>query len=531
MMTKYSLFFISIFLLTTSTSFAHDEIQPHILSAGNNPGSVVKNVDLNGLDDLRSAEQSFNHISSLAKASKLESFASTRSAIDANLFKTISPSVVIIFTKDSIGSGSLIDDKGRILTNYHVVKGNSEVGVYFKPEKDFQKLKESDVRKAKVIKIDEVADLAIIQVLNTPVDRSPIKLGDVSDIAVGQDVHAIGHPEGQTWTYTKGVVSQYRTNFKWLDNQADVIQTQTPINPGNSGGPLLTDRGLLIGVNSFFQKDSNGLNFAVSVDDVKKFIARPGSRFNKKIATASTKPKAKKSSCESKTLYTGKSDDGKSEIIQVDTSCKGKVDALFTYPYEINQPYTLEMDRNGDGVIDLIVFSFKRNDKWDISYWDTEFTGKYNSVGLHADGSITPTEYVTMDQYKTYLNSKSDTPSNVSTTATPVDNSFHGYASVYFDTVNEQSTGVFGWSIGYQTQDLANKAGYDICIARGAKGTCRQMLGTATRCIAIAQSDKRSQSGKGPTKEAAERTVLAECNKYGSTCYIPQEGSACNDKW
>ncbi|MEI8129866.1 MAG: hypothetical protein WCG95_09670, partial [bacterium] len=62
MMTKYSLFFISIFLLTTSTSFAHDEIQPHILSAGNNPGSVVKNVDLNGLDDLRSAEQSFNHI-------------------------------------------------------------------------------------------------------------------------------------------------------------------------------------------------------------------------------------------------------------------------------------------------------------------------------------------------------------------------------------------------------------------------------------------------------------------------------------
>ena len=58
----------------------------------------------------------------------------------------------------------------------------------------------------------------------------------MSEAQVGADVHAIGHPQGQTWTYTKGLISQVRPDYQWGPHKADVIQTQTPINPGNSGG-------------------------------------------------------------------------------------------------------------------------------------------------------------------------------------------------------------------------------------------------------------------------------------------------------
>jgi S1-C subfamily serine protease len=77
-------------------------------------------------------------------------------------------------------------------------------------------------------------------------------------------------PTGEAWTYTTGVISQYRRAYEWqaegdpIKHKADIIQTQTPINPGNSGGPLLGDTGNLIGVNSF-KASGEGLNFAVSV--------------------------------------------------------------------------------------------------------------------------------------------------------------------------------------------------------------------------------------------------------------------------
>src|SRR5262249_1939909 len=90
-------------------------------------------------------------------------------------------------------------------------------------------------------------------------------------------VAAIGHPEGQSWTYTKGIVSQIRPDFAWSTGQgeshrATVIQTQTPINPGNSGGPLLSDDGRIVGINSFRATEGEGLNFAVSAKDISAFL-------------------------------------------------------------------------------------------------------------------------------------------------------------------------------------------------------------------------------------------------------------------
>ena len=94
---------------------------------------------------------------------------------------------------------------------------------------------------------------------------------------IGDDVHAIGHPLGEDWTYTRGYVSQLRKDYAWQTgvsehHVANVIQTQTPINPGNSGGPLLNDNGELIGVNSFGNTRGEGINFAIDMTSVSAFL-------------------------------------------------------------------------------------------------------------------------------------------------------------------------------------------------------------------------------------------------------------------
>lgn len=314
----------------------------------------------------------------------------TRSAVDANLYKTISPSVVLILTKVASGSGSVISNDGLILTNYHVIEKYKDVTVIFKPLKDTQKIQDSDIKKGRVIKVDQISDLALIKIDGMPQFKSPIKLGDDSDISVGIDVHAIGHPENQNWSYSKGIISQYRPNFKWTEyNQADVIQTQTPISHGSSGGPLLNDQATLIGVNSFFKKDGQGLNFAVSIGEVKKFIARSGDRYSsQKVAIKNSTTQSK---CEAKELYRGKSKDGLNDVISFDTSCSGKIDFEYVYPSDKSKAMYVHMDTNADEYMDVMVFSPKRDGKFTVSLWDTDFDNKWDTVGIHDDGTIKPT--------------------------------------------------------------------------------------------------------------------------------------------
>jgi hypothetical protein len=120
-----------------------------------------------------------------------------------------------------------------------VVKENQEVAIIFKPMNPNGKATADEVVIADVIKIDVQRDLELLRPRSLP-NRTvrPLQISS-QDIEVGADVRAIGHPKGEDWTYTKGIVSSVRPDYEWLAHRATVIQTQTPINPGNSGGPLL----------------------------------------------------------------------------------------------------------------------------------------------------------------------------------------------------------------------------------------------------------------------------------------------------
>jgi hypothetical protein len=214
-------------------------------------------------------------------------------------------------------------------------------------------------------------------------------------MAIGADVSAIGHPEDQAWTFTKGIISQYRLGFEWLDHKADVIQTQTPINPGNSGGPLISEAGSLIGVNSFKKPDAEGLNFSVSVDEVKRFLARSGNRPERRSEPPGTTPV-----CALKEISRFRNKKNDATIIAYDTKCTGRANANYTIPDAKTESITYAIDRNDDGRPDVIYFDLKQQKKWDVSFWDEKFEGHWTLVGYHPDGKMTPSSFESYDKFQ-----------------------------------------------------------------------------------------------------------------------------------
>jgi S1-C subfamily serine protease len=322
-----------------------------------------------------------------------------RGAKEIELYRTLVPSVALIVAGDSQGSGSLIAMKslmstnrsGMLLTNAHVVGDAKEVAVIFKPQKDGEKIGRAHAIRGRVAKVDPERDLALVEVESVPAHAVTIPFGSMSEAQVGADVHAIGHPKGQTWTYTKGLISQLRSDYEWATHKADVIQTQTPLNPGNSGGPLIGDSGKMIGVNSF-KAPGETLNFAVAINEVEKFLAAAQSgAYEPKVAAAAAK------SCEPKVVFEGRSKDNTAFIRTMDMECSGKVDAALVVPDDKSKPIEFRLDTNKDGKTDAWILDDDRDGKWDISYWDTDFDGKPDLVGHHPDGELKPTR---MEKYQ-----------------------------------------------------------------------------------------------------------------------------------
>ena len=165
-----------------------------------------------------------------------------------------------VIPQKGAGSGFIIDSKGHILTNEHVVRGADEIKVTLKDGRKFT---------GKVAGKDASLDLAIIKV--DAKDLPALKLGDSTNIRPGEWVIAIGNPYGFANTVTAGIVSATGRTIEDLGKK-NLIQTDAPINPGNSGGPLLDLNGEVIGINVAIVSGAQSIGFAIPINAVKDVI-------------------------------------------------------------------------------------------------------------------------------------------------------------------------------------------------------------------------------------------------------------------
>ncbi|MBU0945070.1 MAG: trypsin-like peptidase domain-containing protein [Proteobacteria bacterium] len=199
------------------------------------------------------------------------------------LFKSVSPSVVYItsialrrdlFSLNAVeipqgtGSGFVWDNKGRIVTNYHVISDAGRIEVT---------MADNSRWKAVLIGAAPDKDLAVLQIDAPTSLLKPIPVGESDELLVGQKVFAIGNPFGLDQTITSGIISALGREIKSITGRMirNMIQTDAAINPGNSGGPLLDSAGRLIGVNTAIFSPSGayaGIGFAVPVQEVNAVI-------------------------------------------------------------------------------------------------------------------------------------------------------------------------------------------------------------------------------------------------------------------
>ncbi|BAQ66231.1 HtrA protease/chaperone protein [Geminocystis sp. NIES-3709] len=156
------------------------------------------------------------------------------------------------------GSGFIISDDGKILTNAHVVEGATQVTV---------NLKDGRVLEGKVLGSDPLTDLAVIKI---EAENLPIALlGNSDELVIGEWAIAIGNPLGLDNTVTTGIISATGRSSSQIgvgDKRLDFIQTDAAINPGNSGGPLLNAKGEVIAINTAIIKNAQGLGFAIPIN-------------------------------------------------------------------------------------------------------------------------------------------------------------------------------------------------------------------------------------------------------------------------
>lgn len=166
---------------------------------------------------------------------------------------------------NGMGTGVIIDERGYIVTNHHVVDGVREIQVT---------LESGERHIARLIQRDPKTDLAIIKI-DSPKPLPTIPIGTSSDLMPGESVVAVGNAYGYEHTVTRGIVSALHRAVQVNDAQFydDLIQTDAAINPGNSGGPLLNIDGDMIGINVAVRAGAQGIGFAIPVDKVLEVTA------------------------------------------------------------------------------------------------------------------------------------------------------------------------------------------------------------------------------------------------------------------
>ena len=166
-------------------------------------------------------------------------------------------------TNTSLGSGVIVDPKGFVVTNAHVVQGAARIRLQLADGRELP---------AQLVGADARFDVAVLKITE-PQPLPAIPFGTARDLMPGETVIAIGNPFGLAHTVTTGVVSALHRTVK-TGNQVyeDFIQTDAAINPGNSGGPLINIEGQLIGINTAVHRGGPGIGFAIPIDRARRIV-------------------------------------------------------------------------------------------------------------------------------------------------------------------------------------------------------------------------------------------------------------------
>ena len=186
----------------------------------------------------------------------------------SSLVKQIGEAVVQVKTPGGLGSGFFLNEDGYLITNFHVIEGETEISVEVYHQKDGQ-LDRETYKQVKIIAINKFHDLALLHIEDKGAPKfKSVTLGSADALSVGEGVFAIGSPLGLERTVTQGIVS---TKTRQMEGNL-YLQTSAQINPGNSGGPLFNLAGEVVGVTNMKITFGEGLGFAIPVELVKSFL-------------------------------------------------------------------------------------------------------------------------------------------------------------------------------------------------------------------------------------------------------------------
>jgi serine protease Do len=195
----------------------------------------------------------------------------SKSVVNIASVRMMQDQVFRVFPVQGVGSGIIIDDRGHILTNNHVIDETDTLRVTLGDSKQVS---------AKVVGTDEETDLAVVRAepleINSkdPVKFQPVNLGNSEELKVGQIVIAVGNPFGLTGgpTVTAGIISSLNRNVQFENGILELVQTDAAINPGNSGGPLINTKGEVVAINTAKIPYGQGIGFAVPINTVKSIL-------------------------------------------------------------------------------------------------------------------------------------------------------------------------------------------------------------------------------------------------------------------
>ena len=166
------------------------------------------------------------------------------------------------FRRPGLGSGVIIDKRGLVLTNFHVVKGADEILIHLSDKREYR---------GQILGTDPKTDLALVK-FQPDHELTVASLGNSDALQVGEWAIAIGNPFGLDQTVTVGVISATGRSDVGIATYENFIQTDASINPGNSGGPLVNLKGQVIGVNTAIVAAGQGIGFAIPINMVKRVV-------------------------------------------------------------------------------------------------------------------------------------------------------------------------------------------------------------------------------------------------------------------